>query len=166
MGHTQAKKVAFGGVFAAVALVIMLLGGLVPIATYVCPTLCTLICALVFKMCGKRIVSAWYCAVAILSLLFAPDKEAAAVFVILGYYPIIKHYFQRVRFSFILKLLYFNLSVILLYWILINILGITEIANEYAELGRIGLYLFLGLGNIVFFLLDRILQRFFQFKNK
>ena len=43
----------------------------------------------VLKTCGVRIAWAWYGAVAILSLLLAPDKEAAAVFAFLGYYPIV-----------------------------------------------------------------------------
>ena len=31
---------AMGGVFAALAVVVMNLGGLIPVATYVCPTIC------------------------------------------------------------------------------------------------------------------------------
>ena len=97
MRKTPASKIAFGGIFAALALVIMNLGSLIPVATYVCPMLCMLILALVTGMCGNRIGWAWYGAVAILSVLMAPDKEAAAVFVFLGYYPIIKPRFDRLR---------------------------------------------------------------------
>ena len=80
MKNSSAKVIAFGGVFAAVAMVIMNLGGLIPGATYVCPMLCMLILSLVNRMCGRRIGWAWYGAVAILSLLLPPDKEASAVF--------------------------------------------------------------------------------------
>ena len=75
---------------AALAVVIMSLGTLIPVATFVCPVLCMLILQLVLKLCGSRIAWAWYGAVAILSLLMAPDKEAAAVFLFLGYYPVVK----------------------------------------------------------------------------
>ena len=79
-----AYSVALGGLLGALAVVIMGLGTLVPIATYVCPMVCIVLTQVVLKICGRRIAWAWYGAVAILSCLMAPDKEAAAVFVILG----------------------------------------------------------------------------------
>lgn len=78
---------ALGGVLAALAVVIMGMGTLIPVATYVCPMLCALLLQVVLKTCGVRVAWAWYGAVAILSLLLAPDKEAAAVFLFLGYTP-------------------------------------------------------------------------------
>ena len=83
MKRNSAQKIALGGLMAALAMVIMSLGGLIPFATFVCPMLCCMITKLVLSMCGKRIAWAWYGAVAILSVLMAPDKEAAAVFVFL-----------------------------------------------------------------------------------
>lgn len=88
--QTQASSVALGGVLAAAAVVIMCMGGLIPVATFVCPMLCMLLQAVVLNQCGPRMAWAWYGAVAVLSLLMGPDKEAAAVFVFLGYYPIVK----------------------------------------------------------------------------
>ena len=82
--RTPASSVALGGVLAALAVVIMSLGTIIPVATYVCPMLCALLLQAVLKTCGVRIAWAWYGAVAILSLLLAPDKEAAAVFAFLG----------------------------------------------------------------------------------
>ena len=84
---------------AALALVIMNMVGLIPIATYICPSLCMVLLSVVLKLCGKRIGWAWYGAVAILSVLMAPDKEAAAIFAVLGYYPIIKPAFEIGRAS-------------------------------------------------------------------
>ena len=60
---------ALGGVMAALAVVIMSMGTLIPIATYSCPVLCALLLQLVLKTCGSRIAWAWYGAVTILSLL-------------------------------------------------------------------------------------------------
>ena len=81
----NSKQMALGGIFAALAVVIMNLGGLIPIATYVCPALCMVLLSLVHRACGGRVAWAWYGAVAILSLLLSPDKEASAVFAFLGY---------------------------------------------------------------------------------
>ena len=109
---TPAGMVALGGVMAALAVVCMSLGTLIPLATYVCPMLCMLLLRVVRTMCGDRIGWAWYGAVAILSLLMAPDKEAAAVFAALGYYPILKPKMDQLRGRWIWKLLLSqNLSI-------------------------------------------------------
>ena len=79
-----------GGVFAALAVVIMNFGGLIPMATYICPVICMVILSFVHMACGTKIAWTWYGAVSILSLLMSPDKEAAAAFAFLGYYPILK----------------------------------------------------------------------------
>ena len=88
--RTGAGGIALGGLLAAMAVVVMGLGGLIPVATYVCPIICTMFLAVFRKLCGNRLAWAWYGVVAILSALFSPDKEAVAVYVFLGYYPILK----------------------------------------------------------------------------
>lgn len=164
MRNTPAKQIAFGGVFAALALVIMNLGSLIPVATYVCPMLCMLILAFVTKMCGDRIGWAWYGAVAILSCLMAPDKEAAAVFVFLGFYPILKPRFDRMRFPIIPKLLFFNVLILMMYWLLLKLLGMDQIAAEFAEMGKVLTAVMLLMGNLVFYMTDVALSRFARFK--
>ena len=84
-----AKVVALGGILAALAAVIMCLGGLIPVATFVCPLLCLVVLYLVCHLFGKRIGWAWYGAVSVLSLLLGPDKEAAAVFACVAVIPTI-----------------------------------------------------------------------------
>lgn len=159
MRNTNAKFIALGGILAAVALVIMCMGGLIPLSTYVCPMLCTVIQYIVLRCCGKRIAWAWYGAVALLGLLLGPDKEAAAVFVLLGYYPMVKPMLEKSRLSLLLKLLLFNGAILLLYSVVIHLLGLGEIAKENMELGMAGVALLLVLGNAVFFLLDSLLSK-------
>lgn len=159
MKTTPASQISFGGVMAALALVIMNLVGLIPVATYVCPALCMIILSVVLKLCGRRIAWAWYGAVAILSLLLAPDREAAAIFLVLGYYPILKPALDRLRFGKFLKLLLFNCVILLMYWLLIRLFGMEQLAKEYLEMGILMTLVTLILGNMVFFMLDRILSR-------
>lgn len=155
----NATIIAYGGVFAALAVVVMSMGTLIPIATFVCPMLCMMILRFVLQICGSRVGWAWYGAVTILSLLVAPDKEAAAVFAFLGYYPIVKPRLDMLKWAMGAKLLLFNGAILLMYWVLMNLFGMAEIAAEYAELG-VGLtVVMLILGNVTFFLLDRILER-------
>lgn len=159
MRNSAAKTMALGGVMAALAVVIMAMGTLIPVATFVCPMVCMMLLRLVLTLCGSRMAWAWYGAVAILSMLMAPDKEAAAVFVFLGYYPIIKPNLDQLKWGLVAKLLLFNSAIMLMYWVLMNLFGMAEIAAEYAELG-VGLtVVMLILGNVTFFLLDIILGK-------
>ncbi len=154
------KAIALSGVFCAVAVVIMCLGGLIPVATYVCPMLCCIILQIVLVMCGSRIAWVWYIAVSILSLLLGPDKEAAVIFVILGYYPIVKPKLDTMRLSWLLKAILFNVSVAAAYGVLLRILGVED-ASILKE-GWVLLLILVVLGNVAFFLLDRFLTIFMR----
>ncbi|MBP3684279.1 MAG: hypothetical protein J6J12_04865 [Oscillospiraceae bacterium] len=160
--RTPAANMALGGILAALAVVIMSLGTLIPVATYVCPMLCCLILEVVRKVSGSRIAWAWYGAVAILGLLMAPDKEAAAVFAALGYYPILKPRLDRTKGKWLWKLLLFNAVVLALYWMLMHLFGFDRIAAEFAEMGVLMTVVTLLLGNVTFFLLDRLLSMKFR----
>lgn len=163
----KAYPVALGGVLAALAIVIMTLGGLIPIATYICPMLCSLLLLAVKLSCGDRIGWAWYGAVSVLSLLLSPDKEAAAVFVVLGYYPIIQPKMEKLPLQFVWKLLLFNIASAMLYAALLFVFGMEQLVAEFQELAIVGLVITLILGNICFFLLDRVLHKLqYKFRKK
>lgn len=153
---------ALGGVLAALAVVLMSMGTLIPVATYVCPMLCALILELVRRTCGNTVSWAWYGAVAVLSMLMAPDKEAAAVFCAIGYYPILKPGLDRSKGKWLWKALLFNGTILVMYWLLMHLFGMDQITAEFAEMGRILTVVMLFLGNITFFLLDRLLGRRFR----
>lgn len=148
---------ALGGVLAALAVVIMSMGTLIPVATYVCPMLCAVLLQTVLKTCGARVAWAWYGAVAVLSVLLAPDKEAAAVFVFLGYYPIVKPRLDKLKGKWLWKGLLFNGSTIVLYWLLMKVFGLDQIAAEFEKMGFLLTAATLVLGNVTFFMLDRLL---------
>ena len=164
MKTSEARLIAFGGMMAALAVVIMCLGGLIPVATFTVPIICMLILAYVLKFCGKRIGWAWYGAVSILGLLLGPDKEAAAIFLFLGYYPILKPGLDRMKLGIVLKVLIFNGMILLMYGVLIYLMGMQHIAQEYHQLGKIMTIFMLVGGNVVFFLLDKVLRRFNKIK--
>lgn len=158
MRSDRTKRIALGGMLAAVAVVIMCLGGLVPITTYVCPVLCCLTQYVVLRFCGKRLAWAWFAVVSILSLLLGPDKEAAMVFLAVGSYPLLKKRLELSRCSVILKLLFFNGMIMFSYLAMIYLLGMQHVAQENMQFGMIGLILILLLGNATFFLLDKLLD--------
>lgn len=158
MRRSDTKRMALSGLLAALAVVIMCLGGLIPFATYICPMLCCLTQYVVLRFCGIRLAWTWFAVVSILSILFAPDKEAVMVFLFLGYYPLIKEYFDRYKLAIVLKILFFNISILASYAILIRFLGMQDILRDSMEFGVAGLIVILLLGNITFFLLDKLLE--------
>ena len=157
--RSKAYPIALGGMLAAAAVVLMGIGTIIPVATYAAPVLCLLLCQTVLKLCGKRIAWAWYGAVAFLSLLMAPDKEAAAVFLLLGYYPIAKLKLDALKGKWLWKALYFNGSILALYWVLMNIIGMQQLLSDFEGMGLAMMALLLILGNATFFLLDRLLEK-------
>ena len=159
--RNAASPIALGGILAAAATVIQCIGGMIPLATFVCPMLCILLVAVVRRNCGPRIAWAWYGCVAILSVLLGPDKEAAAVFVFLGYYPVVKETLDSWPLRWLWKGLLFNVAVGAMYFVLIRLLGMEALAAEMKELGFALGAVTLVLGNATFFLLDRLLQKRF-----
>lgn len=154
----KARSVALGGVTAALAVVVMCLGGIVPLSTYICPMVCCVLLQLIRKPLGQSMSWVWYAAVSLLCLLLGPDKEAAAVFLFFGYYPIIKSKIDQKPAKTLRKLLLFNISALLMYALLIHLFGMAALAEEFSQMGIGLLALTLLLGNVCFFLLDRLLD--------
>lgn len=157
--QTSVRAMAFGGMMAALAVVIMCLGGLIPLATFICPLICMLILQFVAKLCGQRIGWAWYGAVALLSLLMGPDKEGAALFLFLGFYPLVKPRLDRLPLRWLWKAILFNGDILLMYTLLIHLFGMADLGDEFQQMGTVLLIITLVLGNVTFFLLDKILGK-------
>ena len=155
----RSRPIAIGGVTAALAVVIMCMGGLIPLSTFICPIFCMMVLQILKKYIGVRFAWVWYATVAILSVLLSPDKEAAFVFLFLGYYPVIRDWFKKHPILIAVKFFYFNGSVLVMYWLLIHILGMTKIHQEFQELGLLMTVVTLLLGNLTFFLVDRSLEK-------
>ena len=160
MRRGSAKKIAFGGVMAALAVTVMFLGTLIPIATFVCPMLCMILLTFVLGLVGAKMAWVWYAVVAISSLLLVPDKEACTVFVFFGYYPIVKPWLDRRPVSFLWKLVLFNVSIFVMYGLLIWVLGLDQVMEDFQEAGTVMTVVTLILGNVTLFMLDVLLGRF------
>ena len=158
MRNTNVKNIALCGLLAAVAIVIMCLGTLIPFATYTCPILCALICNLIRKYCGRKWSWIWYAVVSLLSLLVGTDREAAVVFMLLGYYPCVKDFMDNMPLSWIWKFLYFNLTACSIYCISAFILGLPDVVADFAQLGWIGMLVVILLVNVTLFIMDYLMS--------
>lgn len=155
----KSNEIALCGVLAALAVVIMCFGGVLPFMTYVCPVVCIVLQALVYKLCGKTYAWSWYGVVCILALLMCPDKEAAAVFTVFGYYPVIKRCIDRLTIKWLVKIFYFNSMILILYLFFMKIIGMGQLAEEFSALGTVMTVVMLLLGNFMFFMIDKALER-------
>lgn len=157
---SNASRMAFGGLMTAVAVVIMSLGSLIPVNTYICPVICILITRPVMERCGVRLGWCYYMAVAILSLLLAPDREAAVVYLFLGYYPLIRNRFDRIRprgLAAVAKITFFTLAGAAAYGLLLLVLGGAELLEEFRKDGPILIAVMILLWDVLFVLVDRLL---------
>lgn len=155
---TPAGRAALGGVLAALAVVAMSLGGMIPVMTYVTPMFCALLLEAVRILCGEKYAWAWFGAVALLGVFLSPDREAAALFLFVGCYPILRPKMERRKLPAVWKGLFFNVSILIAYWLLLKLTGMDELRQEFQTMGKWMLALLLVMGNAVFFLLDKLLR--------
>lgn len=161
MRRGKSAEIALGGMMAALAVVILCLGGLIPAATFCCPVLASLTLLPVMQRGGRRQALLVWAASALLGVLLGPDKEAALLYLALGYYPAVRAAFNRLRPALrrLCKALLFNGSVLALYAVLIYVLGLEALTEEYRQTGTAMLVLMLAMGNLVFVLYDLILRQ-------
>lgn len=109
------KKVALGGMIAALSIVLMMLTGLIPMAEFALPALAGVLFIVLVIEISPRWAFLVYIAVAILSLLLAPSKDSAVFFTtFLGWYPIVKSKLESIRkpvLEWVWKMLIFNFSI-------------------------------------------------------
>lgn len=147
---------------AALAVGVMVLGGVIPIASYSTPVLAAAMLVPVLEACGKRIAWAWYAAVAVLSCLLCPNVESAVLFLTMGYYPIVRQSLNKISLGILripAKLLVFNGAVLLMLGIMCLILGAQQLIKAILA---DGLWLIAGtliLANIVFLFTDVVLGK-------
>ena len=154
-------KAAFGGVVAALSVMLMLSTGLIPTLTYAIPAIAGALLMTIVIEISPVFASAIYVAVSILSLLVVVDKEAAVMYVaFFGYYPIIKSFIERKTgkiSSWVIKYIIFNVSMVASYLVVAKVFMITF--DDIDFLGKFALPALLFVGNIVFVIYDIALTR-------
>lgn len=158
----QSTKIAFCGLIVGVAVVLMLAGGIIPIATYCTPMLAGILLLPVLLEFGQKAALTAYAATALISLILGIDKEASFFFLFLGYYPIVKWQLdRRIRSKpprLLAKLCIYNLSVALMYALLGLVLNMEAIVAEFSGMGTGLLAAFVVLFNICMLMYDRLLM--------
>ena len=161
MKARKSWAMAYCGMAAALSVALMLLGAVVPVLMFIAPAVASLLIATVCVECGRTMALTAYGAVSLLSLLFVPDKEIALIFtVLLGYYPLIKPKFDRIRpraLQLVYKLLLCNAAVLAMYGLLLVIVPAGSVSQELRTTALAMTLLTLAMGNVAFALYDRAL---------
>ena len=156
----EIRRMALCGMMVALGVAAMLLGGVIPLATFCCPALAGLVLVPVLAEAGKKWTLCAYAAIAALSLMLSPDKESALLFAFLGYYPALKPVLDRLKRPLprmAAKLAVFNLAAGAMLLSAAFVFNMQAILREYAAMGRLGIAVFIVLANLTLLIYDRLL---------
>ena len=160
--RSKSWAMAYCGMAAALCVALMLLGTIIPIAMFIAPAVASFLIATVCMECGITMAWTAYAAVSLLGLLFVPDKEVALVFVfLLGYYPLVKPRFERIRLPLVrvlCKLLLCNGAVLAMYGLVLLLVPAGSISQELKTTALAVSLATLAMGNVAFLLYDRALH--------
>lgn len=158
----QARRAALCGLLAALAVVFLMMGSLVPAALYACPILAMLALLPVREEFGRSTALTAYAAVSILAVLLVPDKELALLFVFFGWYPPVQPLLDRIRprvLQAAVKLILANAAAILLYSLLMWVFQLASVTEELKGITGAMLAVLLLCANILFVLTDIVFHR-------
>lgn len=146
----------------ALAIVVMLLGGIFPLATFCAPAVAGILIMPIVIEYGTKSGILLYISISLLSVFIASDKEMAFVFIFfLGYYPLLKTVLEKIKsklLKFAVKLIIFNASICSMYALLMIIFPIDIIMQQF-EGSIIFIVGLLALGNVTFIIYDFAVAR-------
>ncbi len=161
--ESESRKIALSGVFGALATVLMLMGGILPFATFAAPAAAGILLVPAAIEFGMKTGYLLYAAIGILSLFVVPDKEMSLIFIFfLGFYPLLKAALERIRsraIQWLVKFSVFNVCILTMYAIVIFLFPIEAIVQEFSSAGLPFCALLLLLGNITFLIYDIAVAR-------
>lgn len=156
----DSRRIALCSMMCALATVGMLLGGMIPMATFCCPAFAGLMLVPLVVEFGRRAALGAYVAVACLSLILCPDKEAALLFAFVGYYPAIKGRLDGISRKWLRRLAKFailNAAIAAMYALIFYVLKLDQVMADFQDATRVTVALLVILGNITLALYDRLL---------
>ena len=162
----QTREVALAGLLAALAAVLLCLGGAVPLATYAAPVLASAVLLPAREECRPALARGCWAVSAALGLLLAPDREAALLYAFLGWYPLCKPALDALRprpLRLGAKLLVCVAAVGAMYGLLLFVFRLDAVVREFAATSPALLWATAALGLVVFLVYDLALERLAQY---
>ena len=142
----RTKNLTICAMLCALGVILMTVGAFIEVLDLSTAALASLLCIFVVIEIGGGYPWAVWAATSLLSLLLLPQKTPAIFYALfLGYYPVLKAYFERLPqwISWVLKLVTFHASLGLIYLCLKLFIPIAleELGQSWLLLGTYGLAL-------------------------
>ena len=156
----RTRQIAVSGMMVALATAILMMGGVIPAATFAGPALAGLMLIPVFAEGGQKLALGAWLAISALSLILCADKEAALLFAFLGWYPAMKWKLEEKLKGWKgvpVKLVIWNACAGAMAAMIFFVLRMDQVMAEYREMGRAMLIGFIVLANVTLLVYDRLL---------
>ena len=156
----QSRRTALCGLLAALSVVILSLGSVIPLADVASPML-AMVCLLpVVDACGGKTCLLVYAAVSVLAVLLCADKELACYYVFLGWYPALRPRLAGLNrvLRIAVKCGLFTAAMAVMYALLLFLFRMEAVVEEFAEYSTWMFIALLVLGNVTFLLFDRAME--------
>ncbi len=156
-----ALSLAFCGLMAALGAAIMLVGGVLGVATYAAPLMASLCLLPMLTEYGRGMAWMGFAVTAALTALLCADKELAFFYVFLGYYPLLRAYFDRIRRPvprILAKLAFFTVMTALMYAFLCFVLRTPELLEEFASARKLMRAAFFAAMILILLIYDLVLR--------
>lgn len=152
------QKTALCGVFGALSIVIMLMGSIIPMATYICPAIAAFLILPVVAEYGEKTGLTLYAAVSVLSLILIAEKEFVLMYTcVFGLYSVFKFRADRIKpkfVQFIIKALYAFVTTAATYGLLLFVFPSPLLVEEFGDMSMALIIAFFALFVITFMIYD------------
>ena len=162
MSRQKSSRIAVGGVFSGMCLLLMFLSSVIPFSSFALPMLAGAMLTVVMIENGAKTAVLVYISVSLLSLFIVPDIDTKLLFILFfGYYSILRPAIEKIPgklAQIALKLLILNLALILGYYFSLMVLGLNDTGSEWFE--KYTPAILLSGMNLSFIMYDYLLGRY------
>ncbi len=157
-------NIAYCGIMVALSTIIML-AALIPSLTYLLPAVSGICIWTVSEQLNRRWALLAYAASALLCFMLIPEIEADLYYLFFfGYFPLVKEPLEKIRpkvLAYFAKLAVFNVSVVIAFLILSQIMNLEQILEGLESFGDMAVYALWGMANVAFVIYDFCLGNLF-----
>ena len=152
------KRIALCGMFGALSVTVMLLGSIIPFATYMCPAIAAFFILPIVYEYKEKTGFMLYLVVSILSFLLVAEKEFALMYIfVFGLYSVFKFRMDKIKPKFVqylLKALYCIVMTAVCYGLLLIVFPSPVLMEDFGDFTLWIAVAFLALFTVVFLLFD------------
>ena len=154
----NSRKIALCGVFGALSITVLLIGFMIPMATYACPAIAAFLLLPIAYEYGEKTSFTLYLAVSVLSVVLIPEKEFVMMYVfVFGLYTAFKFKADTIKpklLQLVFKALYAFVTTFLCYAVLLFVFPNPVLTGEIGDAGLALIVAFFIVFVITFLLYD------------